>query len=983
MRSKHSMVAVTSFVLSTLALFGAGCAATSSGVLAPGDATLAFPKETRISNLRQLTFGGTNAEAYWSYDGRWLTYQHSGDEAKCDQIYRISTDGKIRNRVSSGAGRTTCSFFYPNDNFILYSSTHSSSKDCPPEPDKSKGYAWPIYPTYQFYRARADGRDVLPIEPGGPSAYNAEMVSCKDGKVIFTSDRNGDLDLYVGKLDGSGMVTGVKQITNTLGYDGGAFFSPDCTKIVWRASRPRPGKEADEYMGLLAQHLVKPAELELYTANADGTDARQVTKLGAATFAPYFTPDGSHILFASNFQKPGGRSFDIYMIRANGTELEQVTHSNSFDSFPMFSPDGKYLAFSSNRNARKPRETNVFVADWNQRISGPIMTDEDTNAVNRWMVIARELSATDMEGRGVGTEGLTRAEGYVTEQFAKAGIREMGPLLGYGEEIKGFDHSIEFVRGVELNEAETSLKADWRQLKTKEEFAPMAFSSQGPIAGKVVDISYGIIAPELGIDDYEGKTVKGRIVLIRRRVPQGLGITPAQENTYGDIRYKAYLARERGAAGVAFWEPEGDEKKVEDLMVSIRTSDSIVSSDAGLPVITVSRKIAREWIAAPKAVSLSGKVTLDNKKISASNIIGIMGSDEACKSGNPVVIGAHLDHLGYGDEGSLESGFGRVIHAGADDNASGVASVLEAARFIKKALAEKKATGCYLFAAFTAEESGLIGSSRLVDLLRKKRIHPKAMLNLDMVGRLTANTLTVLGGDTAPEWKKIVKRNCDKHSLTCTVGGDGYGASDLMPFYLSRTPVLHFFTGVHADYHRASDTSEKLNPVGGVQIGELVAAVATDVADRKTAVTYVKQTGKNTMGAIQNRSRLGGKGFGAYIGTIPNYAGMNAGAPKLQQQGAVQQIDAPKGVLLSGAREKSPAAEGGVREGDIITGIIVMDEEPGFAAVTPKESQVQTLQDYTFVLQSLKPGMRIKLQVWRKGEKLVLPVTVGRKATKQ
>lgn len=959
------------------------CASTSTGVSSLGDASLSFPSETRISNLRQLTFGGTNAEAYWSYDGRWLTYQHSGEDAKCDQIYRISSDGKIKNRISSGAGRTTCSFYYPDNEHILYSSTHSAAKECPTEPDKSKGYAWPIYPTYQFYRAKKDGKDVLPIEPGAPSAYNAEMVSCKDGKVIFTSDRGGDLDLYVGKLDSSGMVADIKQITNTLGYDGGAFFSQDCQKIVWRASRPRPGREADEYTQLLRQHLVKPTELELFVANADGSNARQVTKLNGATFAPYFTPDASHILFASNYKKPGSRTFDIYMIRANGTELEQVTHSGTFDSFPMFSPDGKHLAFSSNRNARQPRETNVFIADWNPRISGPIMTDEDTNPVNRWMVIARELSGSDMEGRGIGTEGLTRAESYVGELFGKAGIREMGPTLGFGEEIKGYEQPIEIVRGVELNEADTSLKADWRQLKVKDEYAPASFSSQGAIAGKVVDIGYGIVAPELGIDDYEGKTVKGRIVLIRRRVAVGLNLTPAQQASYGDSRYKAYLARERGAAGIAFWEPEGDEKKVEDLMASIRTSDSTVATDAGLPVIFVSRKIAREWLASPKAVSLSGKISLDNKKITASNVLGIMGSDEACKAGNPVVIGAHLDHLGYGGDHSLEGGFTRVIHPGADDNASGVASVLEAAHRIGKALKEKKASGCYLFAAFTGEESGVIGSSRLVDLLRKKRIHPKAMLNLDMVGKLTGNALTVFGAGSAAEWKKIVKRNCENHALSCTTGGDGYGPSDQLPFYIARTPVLHFFTGVHGDYHRSTDTADKLNPVGGVQVGELVASIATNVADRKTALTYVKATGANTMSAIQSRTRGGGKGFGAYLGTIPNYTQMTGAAPAVPAQGAVRPIEAPKGVLLTGAREKSPAAEGGVREGDVITGITVLDQEPGFAAVVPKTSKVQNIQDYTFVLQTLKPGMRIKLLVWRKGENMELPITVGRKAVKE
>jgi Tol biopolymer transport system component len=976
MRPQQKNAAIP-FLLLIIASFG--CSSTSSGVRIAGDASLSFPNETRITNLRQLTYGGTNAEAYWSYDGRWITYQHSGPEDKCDQIYRMSADGKVRNRVSSGLGRTTCSFFTPNDDAILYSSTHAASKDCPPEPDRSKTYAWPIYQTYQFYKAKPNGKDIVPIEPGAPTAYNGELVTCKDGKVIFTSDRNGDLDLYTGKLDRRGMITEVKQITNALGYDGGAFFSPDCSKIVWRAARPTPGKEADEYVALLRQHLIRPGVLEVWTANADGTEARQVTKLGASTFSPYFTPDGKKILFVSNYKHgPRSRNFDIHMIRDNGTELEQITHSGTFDSFPMFSPDGKYLAFSSNRNARKPRETNVFVGDWNARLAGPIMTDDEANPVNRWFVMNRELSSSDMEGRGIGTKGLGRAESYVAELFQKAGVREMGGLFDFGDEVKGFEHEIDIVRGVELNAKETSLKADWRELKTKEEFAPAAFSSQGAIAGKILDVGYGIVAPELGIDDYEGKNVKGRIVLVRRRVAEGLGLSPAQQASYGDLRYKAYLARERGAAGIAFWEPEGDEKIVEDLMTSIKSSNSIVASDAGLPVIFVNRKIAREWLGAPKAVSLSGKIALDNRKITASNIVGVLGSDEACKAGRPVVIGAHLDHLGYGDEGSLESGFNRMIHPGADDNASGVASMIESARFIRQALADKRATGCYVFAAFTAEESGVIGSSRLVDLFRKKGIRPKAMLNLDMVGRLTDNKLAVFGADSAKEWKRIVKSNCERHTLSCDAAGDGYGPSDHMPFYIARVPVLHFFTGAHADYHRSSDTSDKVNPVGGVQIAELVSSVAIEAADRKTAFTYVKASGKSTMGTIQGR--MGdGKGFGAFLGTIPNYS---QAAPGAKIVGSARLAEAPKGVLLSGVRPGSPAAEGGVREGDVITGAIILDQEPGFAAVQPKTMKIQNLEDYTIVLRGLKPGMRIKLQLWRKGENLELPITIGRRSKK-
>jgi Tol biopolymer transport system component len=961
------------FVLLTGSL--SGCAGRSGGVRIAGDATLSFSEETRISNVRQMTYGGTNAEAYWSYDGRYLTYQHTGEDAKCDQIFRMSTDGRVHNRVSDGLGRTTCSFYTPDDDHIIYSSTESGSRECPPEADKSKGYVWSIYPTYQFYRANPDGKNRTPIEPGGPSSYNAEMVTCKNGMAIFTSDRGGDLDLYTARFDSSGMMTDVKQITKTLGYDGGAFFSQDCKRIVWRASRPRPGRETNEYLDL----LVKPTELEIWTANADGSDARQVTKLGAATFAPYFTPDGGHIIFASNFGHPGGRAFDIFMVRTNGTELEQVTHSNSFDSFPMFSPDGKYIAFSSNRNARKPHETNVFIGDWNARVPGPIITDEDRNPVNRWYVIDRELSSPDMEGRGIGTEGLQRAETYAIDLFQKAGIREMNPpgggVMGFGEEIKGFEHEIEIVRGVELNEAGTSLKADWRPMKVKEEYAPAAFSGQGAIAGKVVDVGYGIVAPELGVDDYEGKTIKGRVALVRRRVAKGLNLSVAQESTYGDLRYKAFLARERGASAVVFWEPEAtDDQKVENLMFSIEGSNSTVSADAGIPVLFVSRKIARDWLGSAKPPSLSGKIALENKKISAANIVGIMGSNAACAARHPVVIGAHLDHLGYGGENSLEGTNAHIIHPGADDNASGVASILEAARTVGKALKEGKATGCFLFAAFTAEESGVIGSSRFVDLLRKRNIHPKAMLNLDMVGRMTGNSLLVFGADTATEWRKIVKKNCDQDALTCSAGGDGYGPSDHMPFYIARVPVLHFFTGAHPDYHRSTDTVDKINPVGGVQIGELVGQIAVEVANHSTVLTYVKKTGTNTMAAISSRTHDGGKGFGAYLGTIPNYAQMTGDT--------MEEKKSPKGVLLTGARDGSPAAEGGVKQDDVIVGISVLDEAPGFAAATPKKSEIQSLQDYTFVLQRLKPGMRIKMHVWRKGEVVDLPITVGRKAVK-
>ncbi|OFZ22859.1 MAG: hypothetical protein A2X94_17540 [Bdellovibrionales bacterium GWB1_55_8] len=330
-----------------------------------GDEKLRYPGEEHLSNIRQLTFAGTNAEAYWSFDGKWLSFQHKAFEGgpACDQIFVMRANGADLRQLTNEA-RTTCAYFLPDDERVLFSSTISGGKECPPEPDKTRGYVWPIFNTYQIYSAKLDGTDVRPLDPGAPRAYNAEATVCKDGSVVFTSDRDGDLELYRGKLDSLGTLTEVQRLTFTPGYDGGAFFSPDCTKIVWRASRPKPGKELDEYQALLKQHLVRPGQLEIWVADADGSHPRQVTRIGAASFAPFFTPDGERILFSSNPRDPKGRRFDIYSIGVDGTGFQRITFSNSFDSFPMFSPDGKRLAFSSNRNAARPHETNVFVADW-------------------------------------------------------------------------------------------------------------------------------------------------------------------------------------------------------------------------------------------------------------------------------------------------------------------------------------------------------------------------------------------------------------------------------------------------------------------------------------------------------------------------------------------------------------------------------------------------------------------------------------------
>lgn len=327
----------------------------------------AHSNEVHLKNIKQVTFGGDNAEAYWSFSGKQLVFQSNNKNwnVKCDQIFTLNVDdseAELRqaHRLSNGEGRTTCSYFMPGDDEVIFASTHLVNKECPVEPDHSSGaYVWAIYDSYDIFVANKRGEITrqLTNTPG----YDAEAtVSPLGDKIVFTSTRGGDLDLWIMDIDGSNQ----KQITYGLGYDGGAFFSPDGKKLVFRASRPQTAAEQQRYKQLLSQGLVEPTNMEIYTMNVDGSGLKQVTALGRANWAPFYHPDGKRILFSSNHHSPKGRVFNIFMIGEDGTGLEQVTFDQVFDAFPMFSPDGKRLSFSSNRNNGGTRDTNVFVAEW-------------------------------------------------------------------------------------------------------------------------------------------------------------------------------------------------------------------------------------------------------------------------------------------------------------------------------------------------------------------------------------------------------------------------------------------------------------------------------------------------------------------------------------------------------------------------------------------------------------------------------------------
>jgi len=316
-----------------------------------------FEGENHFKNVKMLTNDGENAEAYFSFDGKKLVYQATFDSMECDQIFTMNIDGSDRQLISTGKGRTTCAYYYPDGKRILYASTHLSDEKCPPPPDRSKGYVWKLYESFDIFLKDGEKLTQLTNTPG----YDAEAtISPKGDKIVFTSLRNGDPEIYTMNLDGSDQ----KRLTYEKGYDGGPFFSPDGSKIVFRASRPVSSEEMADYNDLVENGYVRPSALEIFVMDADGKNMKQITNLGKASFAPFFHPSGQKIIFSSNYKGAEPRDFNLFMINLDGTGLEQITFNPSFDGFPMFSPDGKYFVFASNRFNKKDTDTNIFIAEW-------------------------------------------------------------------------------------------------------------------------------------------------------------------------------------------------------------------------------------------------------------------------------------------------------------------------------------------------------------------------------------------------------------------------------------------------------------------------------------------------------------------------------------------------------------------------------------------------------------------------------------------
>jgi Iap family predicted aminopeptidase len=920
----------------------------------------AEPGEVHLGDLRQLTFGGENAEAYWSNDGSELILQSRPTSSGCDRIYRmrvaellpgpgapLPSIGRTADLVpvSSGKGATTCSFFLPGDHDVIYASTHLGGDECPPRPDHSQGYVWALYDHYDIFRAKADGSS--PVRLTNTPGYDAEGTVCaKDGSIVFTSVRDGDIDLYRMDADGKN----VKRLTSGVGYDGGAFFNADCSKIVWRASRPKPGKELDDYKRLLAEGLVRPTKLELYVANADGSDPMQVTYLDAASFAPFWHPSQQRIVFASNYGDPQGREFDIYAVDVQGTRLERITTARGFDGFPMFSPDGKYLAFSSNRaTAPGAHDTNVFVARWVDAEPRPLEASapgvEGTEPsfmdwpADRVLADVRWLADPAREGRGVETAGLADAGAYLEKRYASLGLAPAGDGSGYRQPFQ-------VTTGVTIESA-TALKLGGAPIAT-DAMVPMGYSSTGEVKADVVLAGYGVRAEELGVDDYKKVDVKGKIALVRRFVPEnGKFDDRDTQRRYGDIRYKAWTAKENGAKGLIVVDaPERPKDAPKDWKApdegALPTANDVGYADAGIPIVVVKRAAAApalEKLTRKQPIRAELRVALTPSKREAFNVVARLagGASPDRRLPGVVVVGAHYDHLGMGGQDSL-SPDKHEPHVGADDNASGTAALLEVARALS--LRKSDLRRDIVFASFSGEEMGVLGSTHFTRAppAGLKVDDVVAMINMDMVGRLRENRVAVLGSDSATEWKGLVEAACEKSRVDCAPSGDGFGPSDQTPFYAAGVPVVHFFTGSHSDYHKPSDTADKINAAGAAQIARVVADLAVSVADRDAKLTRKQMPAPPPRGDVRS--------FHASLGTIPDYGGPPEGK---------------KGVLLAGVRPGGPAEKGGLRRGDIL--------------VRLGTHALGDVEDLMYALNASKPGETVTAVVLRDGKEVKLEVT--------
>ncbi len=954
------------------------------------------PESRYLANTRQLIYDGKRSgEGYFHPDGKRLIFQSEREaENPFYQIYTLDLATGDSARVSPGIGKTTCAFFQPGANRVLFASTHLdplAAEKQKAELDfrasgKQRRYSWDYDATMDIFSANAGGTGIVQLtkEPG----YDAEASFSPDGKqIVFCSLRaafapDAQLsaedktrvekdpayfgDLYTMAADGSN----VRRLTEAPGYDGGPFFSPDGQRIVWRHF---------DASGMIA---------DVWTMQTDGSDKHRVTDFKSMSWAPFYHPSGKYFIFTTN--KLGFENFELFIVDADGAkEPVRVTFTDGFDGLPVFSPDGKRLCWTSGRTTDK--KSQLFMAEWNDEAAlaalreAPVRGEgeapaepklfpgapsKDATALRelRPPIGSQAITAEDLkaevgwladdarEGRMTGTPGAAAAAEWLVDYFQKIGLKPLGD---------SFAEPFEFDAGVKLVEGKNTfaIAKDGSPLSTlnPQLFRPIAFSDSGEAEGEVIFAGYGLSVPEGNggrYNSYDGLDVKDKIVLLLRYVPEGVDpARRAQLNRYAGLRYKAMMARERGAKAVLVVSGPNSPQAGELLPL---TGDGALAG-SGVLAVSISGSTA-EALLEPSGKSLKDLQTaLDSEnphaesgfilpkvkvKLSVGvehirkqdrNVVAVLPTADSTET---IVIGAHYDHLGRGNATSsmARSGEENRIHHGADDNASGTAFVMELAADLaaeQKAHPEKFKRNI-VFALWSGEEIGLVGSAAFSEKPPVDLAKIAAYINADMVGRLRDNKLTVQGVGSSNVWRKLLEKRNVAAGFNLVLQDDPYLPTDTTSIYPKKIPVLNFFTGAHEDYHRPTDTADKLDYDGLARITTFAKNIILDLASAPERPDFARVQRSDSGGGSRETLR-------AYLGTIPDYT------------------TEVKGVKLSGVRGGSPAEKGGLQSGDVLV---------EFGA-----QKIANIYDYTYALDAVKIGMPVKVIVEREGKRVEVTVT--------
>ncbi len=961
-----------------------------------------------LKNVRQLTYEGKRAgEGYFSKDGKAMIFQSEREpENPFFQIYLLDFETGDTNRVSPGTGKTTCSFCRPGTNDVLFASTHLDPQAKAKQQaeiefratGKERRFTWDYDEHYDIFSAQRDGSNLKQLT--NSTGYDAEGPYSPDGtKIVFCSLRDAyPLDklspeerkqfekdpayfgeIYIMNADGSDQ----KRLTNWQGYDGGPFFSHDGERIIWRHFQDN---------GMLA---------DVYTMRLDGSDMRRLTDFASMSWAPYFHPSGEYVIFHSN--KFGFANCELFLVDARGEkEPVRITFTDKFDGLPVFSPDGKLLSWTSNRTSNG--NSQLFLAEWDHdtalaaiKSSPARQTSQAAKASDAPQVFSQttsikpslskpvaestesrfspEITADDfrtevnyiasdeLEGRMTGSRGTQMASDYIAAYFEEIGLKAIGDNKNYFQEFP-------FTSGVKIipDQNRLQIKKEGNEKGTtnfevNKDFTPLSFTANGEVEGNVVFAGYGLIVPGnngVSYDSYAGLDVKDKIVLVFNYLPEEVDMKRRQElNLYAGLRYKALLARERGAKALLVvtgpksinagellplsFDKAAADSGIVAASISMKAAEALFA-DSGKNLATIQSKLDKEDHDTAGSFDLPNvhvniSAVVERQKKTDRNVLGLLPPVEGTESPEYIMVGAHYDHIGHGEIDSLarkdEAG---QVHNGADDNASGVSTVLELAASLAKARKENPQNfrRGIIFTLWSGEEMGIIGSSYFAKQPTVPIKNIAAYINFDMIGRLRENKLIIQGTDSSEYWTKLIEKRNVAAGFNLVLQHDPYLPTDVTALYPEGVPVLNFFTGGHEDYNRPTDAPETLNYDGMVKIARFVQSMITDLARSQERPVYAKVERKSVPSEQHGSQR-------AYLGTVPDFSSENV-----------------VGIKIGGIKAEGPADKAGFKEGDIIV-------EFGGLKIT-------NIYDYKYALDAAKIGKPVEVVVLRNGNRHTLTV---------